>query len=132
MLVFWDVLVSWDEFVFWDAMFFCNNFMLPKRRFWKAEQTFRNEFSNHFSNERSKNRVLTYVKSALKIRLLGLPKCSFGEQQNIVACVGFLGRVGFCGMCLFSGMLCSFVTSLCSPNEDFGQLYTPQTKILDG
>jgi len=57
----------------------------PKRRFWRAEQTFGNVFSKHFSNERSPNRVLTYVtkhfsnerspnrvltyvKSALKIR----------------------------------------------------------------
>ncbi len=44
------------------------NFMLLKRRFWKTEQTFGNVFSKHFSNERSPNRVLTYVKSALKIR----------------------------------------------------------------
>ena len=26
---------------FWGAMNFCNNFMLPKRRFWKMEQTSR-------------------------------------------------------------------------------------------
>ncbi len=43
-------------------------FMVPKRIFWKAKQTFGNAFSNHFSNERSPNRVLTYVKSALKMR----------------------------------------------------------------
>ncbi len=44
------------------------NFMVPKRRFWKADQTFGHAFSNYFSNERSPYRVLTYVKSALKMR----------------------------------------------------------------
>ena len=42
--------------------------MVPKRRFWKAEKTLGNVFSKNFSNERSPNLVLTYVKSALKIR----------------------------------------------------------------
>ncbi len=37
--------------------------MVPKRRFWKAEQTFGNVFSKHFSKERSPNRVLTYLYS---------------------------------------------------------------------
>ncbi len=59
------------------------NFMLPKRRFWRAEQTFGNVFSKHFSNERSPNRVLTYVKSALKIRSRMFDRpckvCSFDE-----------------------------------------------------
>jgi hypothetical protein len=45
-----------------------HNIIVPKLRFWKAEQTFGNVFSTHFSNERSQKRVLTYVKSALKIR----------------------------------------------------------------
>ncbi len=30
--------------VFWDTMIFCTKFMLPKRRFWKAEQPFRVRF----------------------------------------------------------------------------------------
>ena len=29
-----------------------SEFIHPKRRFWKAEQTFGNAFSKHFSNER--------------------------------------------------------------------------------
>ena len=45
-----------------------NNSMVPKRRFWKAEQRVACAFLKCFSNERSPNRVLTYVKSALKIR----------------------------------------------------------------
>ncbi len=50
------------------AYAFLNKFMFPKRRFWKAEPTFGNVFSKHFSKENSPNRVLTYVKSALKVR----------------------------------------------------------------
>jgi len=50
------------------ALLFLFATMLTKRRFGKAEKTFGNVFSNHFSIERSPNRVLTYVKSALKIR----------------------------------------------------------------
>jgi len=42
------------------------NFMLPKRRFWKAELTFQNVFSKHFSTILSPNRVLTPLKSASK------------------------------------------------------------------
>ena len=36
--------------------------------YFTGRQPFGNAFSNHFSNERSPNRVLTYVKSALKMR----------------------------------------------------------------
>ena len=53
---------------FWDAMFFCNNFMLPKRRFLKAEQSFGNVFSKHFSNGRRQNLVLTPLKRTSKRR----------------------------------------------------------------
>jgi len=42
--------------------------MVPKRRFWNADQTFGNVFSKQFSNKRSPKLVLTYVKSALKMR----------------------------------------------------------------
>ena len=42
------------------------NFMLPKRRFWKAEPTFPNAFSKHFSTFCSPNMVLTPLKSASK------------------------------------------------------------------
>jgi hypothetical protein len=38
------------------------------RRFWKAEQTFRTVLSKHFSIFIRQNWVLTYVKSALKMR----------------------------------------------------------------
>jgi hypothetical protein len=53
------------------ATIFCNHlakFMLPKRRFSKAEPTFRTVFSKHFSMVSRPNGVLTYVKSALKTR----------------------------------------------------------------
>ena len=46
---------------------FCNNFMLPKRRFGKEEQMMKSGFSQHFSMVRSPNRVLTPLKSAAKI-----------------------------------------------------------------
>jgi len=52
--------------LFWDAMIFCNNFMLPKRRFWTVGQTFQNAFSKHVSTICSPNRVLTPLKSASK------------------------------------------------------------------
>jgi hypothetical protein len=42
------------------------NFMLPKRRGCKAEQTVRNIFSKHVSTIRSPNRVLKSLKSASK------------------------------------------------------------------
>jgi len=42
------------------------NFILPKRRFWKAEPTFPNAFSKHFSMNRRPNRVLAPLKSASK------------------------------------------------------------------
>jgi hypothetical protein len=40
--------------------------MRPKRRFWKAGQTFQSTFSKHFSTFSSQNRVLTPLKSASK------------------------------------------------------------------
>ncbi len=43
------------------------NFMLPKRRFWKAEPTFQNAFSKHFSTFCSPNRVLTPLKKCFEI-----------------------------------------------------------------
>jgi hypothetical protein len=43
-------------------------FMLPKRRFWKAEQTFQYAFSKHFSTFCRPNPVLTSLKSASKMR----------------------------------------------------------------
>ncbi len=49
--------------------YLCNhlaNFMLPKRRFWKAEQKMTSGFSIDFSMVRSPNRVLTPLKSASK------------------------------------------------------------------
>jgi hypothetical protein len=44
------------------------NFMLPKRRFWKAEQTFQNAVSKHFSTFCGPNHVLSPLKSASKMR----------------------------------------------------------------
>jgi hypothetical protein len=40
--------------------------MLPKRRFWKAEQILQTTFSKHFSTFCSPNPVLTPLKSAFK------------------------------------------------------------------
>ncbi len=77
----------------------------------------------------------------------GLPKSSFGEHKlyklitkdnSNMRCVGFLGVircVGFLGShvirCVgFSGMLLSFVTTLCSPNEDFRKPKTFRTVVL--
>ena len=59
-------------------------FMLPKRRFWKAEPTFPNVCSKHFSTIRSPNRVLMPLKELRKhIRKgwFGLPKSSFGRGK---------------------------------------------------
>ncbi len=44
------------------------NYMLPKRRFWKAEPTFQSACSKHFSTFCSPNLVLTPFKSASKTR----------------------------------------------------------------
>ncbi len=48
----------------------CRNhkIMLPKRRFWKVEQTCWAVISKHFSMVSSPNWVVSYVKSALKTR----------------------------------------------------------------
>ena len=40
-----DCVAFCDVLGFLDAVFFCNNFMLPKRRFWKAEPTVQNAIS---------------------------------------------------------------------------------------
>ena len=42
-----------------DALIFCNNFMLPKRRFWKELQKMKCGFLIDFLMARSPNRVLT-------------------------------------------------------------------------
>jgi hypothetical protein len=60
----------------------------PKRRCWTVERTSGNVFSKHFSNERSPNRVLTYVKSALKIR-----------SRNGCSLPGLVGRVEVWYLC---------------------------------
>jgi hypothetical protein len=51
------------------AMCQSNNFMLPKRRFWKDEQMMISGFSTDFSMVRSPSRVLTPLKSASHIRI---------------------------------------------------------------
>jgi len=57
-------------------------FMLPKRRFCKAEQKMKSRFSRYFSMVRSPNRVLTPLKSAsFEIRISSLfilSKSSYG------------------------------------------------------
>ena len=42
----WMMRMCW---FFLDAMLFCNNFMFPKRRFWKDGQKKNSGFSKHFS-----------------------------------------------------------------------------------
>jgi hypothetical protein len=59
--------------------------MLPKRRFWKAEQTFQNAFSKHFSTFCIPNPVLTPLKSASKTRsdmFVRPSKSSFGRGKT--------------------------------------------------
>ena len=75
--------------VFWDAMIFCNNFTPPKRRFWKAEQTFPSAFSKNVSTIRSPNQVRTPYRSCLRL-LKALFKCvstRFG-QSNVESAFG--------------------------------------------
>jgi hypothetical protein len=97
-------LKSAFENAFWKVGSTFPNLMLPKRRFWKAEQTFQTAFSKHFPTFCCPNRVLTPLKSAspgkrvLKC-LFGLPKSSFGRGKSS------FGR---------------------------GKLYAPQTKIVEG
>ena len=69
----------------WSSdVFFVTVFMLPKRRFWKAEQTFQRSFSTHFSTFRRPNSVLTPLKSVSKMTsemFVLLPKSSFGKDN---------------------------------------------------
>ena len=69
----------------WSSdVFFVTIFMLPKRRFWKAEQTFQRSFSTHFSTFRRPNSVLTPLKSVSKMTsemFVLLPKSSFGKDN---------------------------------------------------
>jgi hypothetical protein len=45
--------------VFWDATIFCNNFMLPKRRFWKPGKHFGPSLWAHFKQESPKTSTHT-------------------------------------------------------------------------
>ncbi len=69
---------------FWDAMIFCNNFTPPKRRFWKAERTFRVLFRSTFQGVEyciwATKRWKVLRKRTLKCRF-GIPKSSFGEHK---------------------------------------------------
>ncbi len=95
-------------------------FMVPKRRFWKDEQTFGNVFSKHFSH----TWVLDLGSFIWKVLwkyvpecLLGLPKSSFGDHET-----------RFAPSCIFKP--CSDdvriairrfydILNLWSPNDDF-------------
>ncbi len=69
---------------FWDAMIFCNNFMAPKRRFLKVEQTVRNVVSKHFSIEWVLDLGYDTLKTASKRRserFVRPSKSSFGEHK---------------------------------------------------
>jgi hypothetical protein len=87
------------------------NFMLPKRRCWKAEQTFRSVFSKHFSMFSRPNEVLTYAKSSLihgPKALLGFPKSSFGEHK-----LAYPIRRGYFSQMLFSTWLVFLGKTFC-------------------
>ncbi len=64
-------------------MIFCDNFMLPKRRFWIAERTFGNDFQSSF--QRVSTRFgLRYFEITSKMRsqmFVRTSKFSFGEHK---------------------------------------------------
>jgi hypothetical protein len=111
--------------------------MFPKRRFWKVEPTFQNEFSKHFATFCSPKRVLTPLKSASKSRserLIRPSKIFVWEGYNyhvankIVQFVFFAipakerakvlrKRTRKCWFCLQN--LCLGSIKLPFPNEDF-------------
>ena len=58
--------------------------LVPKRRVWKAEQTFQSSFSKHFSTFSGPNYGLSPLKSASKRnseRFVRLPNSSFGMDK---------------------------------------------------
>ena len=68
--------------------------MLPKRRFWKIEQSVACAFLNEFSMTRRPSRVLAPVESTSKRTrnaLFNLPK-SCTKTQHPAACTGFVSR----------------------------------------
>ena len=58
--------------------FFCNNFMLPKRRFWKDEQKMKCGFSKHFSRAWVLNLAMNHWKV---LRKSMLPKRRFWKSE---------------------------------------------------
>ena len=65
-------------------MIFCNNLMLPKRRFWKSEQKMKCAFSTWFSRMWVLDLGDEPLKSQSKLRISSfvfLPKSSFGEHK---------------------------------------------------
>jgi hypothetical protein len=70
-----------------DRCRFPDYFMLPKRRFWKAEQKMTSGFSIDFSMVRSPNRVLTPLKSVSKIRI-----SSFVQPSKIFVWEGYISE----------------------------------------
>jgi len=87
-----DIIIVWfrqthhhDIIILSHACVFVSpycNYMLSKRRFWKAEQKMTSGFSFDVSMVRIPNRVLTRLKSASKSGchlLFRLPKSSFGR-----------------------------------------------------
>ncbi len=105
---------------------FIKSLSLPNEDFGRRNKRWNQDFRSTFqgceysiwaTNHRKVSR-----KSWFHHLLFILPKSSFGEHK-----VCKMNRVKldssnmWCVRCVrFSGMLCSFVTSLCSPNEDFG------------
>ena len=81
----------------------CFHFMLPKRKFWKAESTFQNVFWKHFSTILSPNLVLTPLKKTSKTHseTLVRPSQTFvwegyisKDSKSVVACHS--GALFFC------------------------------------
>jgi hypothetical protein len=80
-----DTSSGYRHLVSSTAALACRSLSLPKRRFWKEEQTMKSGFSTDFSTISSPNPVLTPLKSAsFEIRIssfLLLPKSSFGRDK---------------------------------------------------
>ncbi len=74
-----------DALVFLDATVFCNNFMLPKRRFWKSERTFGNAFLSTFQRVSTRFGYvpLKVLRKCVPKCSFGLPKSSFGEHKVV-------------------------------------------------
>ncbi len=106
----------------------------PKRRLWKAEQTFQCAFSKHFSRvwdcQWAPDLGYETLKSASNTERFGLPKSSFGSikffNQNGHQKSGIPCSV-WCDVLVFLG--CYYLLPL--PNEDFGRTFQKALWVHD-